>query len=116
MMILPTLANGLINGNYVLTRTNANVCELRTHFLGQPLKDVNNFKDLGVTITKDLSWSSPISITVNKANKVPFFVKRSVGTANLNVFFYALQISCTADPGICGTCLVSLPCQGHPCS
>ena len=27
-MILPTLANGLINGNYVLTRTNANVCEL----------------------------------------------------------------------------------------
>ena len=116
MMILPTLANGLINGNYVLTRTNANVCELRTHFLGQPLKDVNNFKDPGVKITKDPSWSNPIKITVNKANKVPGFVKRSVGTANVNVFFCALQISCTADPGICGTCLVSLPCQGQPCS
>ena len=107
MMILPTLANGLINGNCVLTRTNANVCELRTHFLGQPLKDVNNFKDPGVKVTKDLSWSNPIKITVNKANKVPGFVKRSVGTANVNVFFCALQISCTADPGICGTCLVS---------
>ena len=50
------------------------------------LKDVNNFKDLGVTITKDLSWSNHISITVSKANKVLGFVKRSVGTANVNVF------------------------------
>jgi len=56
------------------------------YFLGKPLKDVNNFKDLGVKITKDLSWSNHISITVNKANKFPGFVKRWVGTANVNVF------------------------------
>ena len=62
-------------------RFNADKCEsmrithsrdksVTNYFLGQPLKDVNNFKDLGVTITKDLSWSNHISITVNKANKV----------------------------------------------
>ena len=78
-------------------RFNADKCEslrithsrdksVTNYFLGQPLKDVNNFKDLGVTITKDLSWSNHISITVNKANKVLGFVKRSVGTANVNVF------------------------------
>ena len=56
------------------------------YFLEKPLKDVDNFKDLGVTITRDLSWSNHISITVNKANKVLGSIKRSVGTANANVF------------------------------
>ena len=91
-------------------RFNADKCEsmrithsrdksVTNYFLGQPLKDVNNFKDLGVTITKDLSWSNHISITVNKVNKVLGFVKRSVGTANnscpfkfvllhLNLYFF----------------------------
>ena len=45
------------------------------YFLGEPLKDEDNFKDLAVTITKDLSWSNHISITVNKANKVLGSVK-----------------------------------------
>ena len=45
-----------------------------------------NFKDLGVTISKDLSWGNHISASVNKANKVPGFIKRSVGTSNTNVF------------------------------
>ena len=56
------------------------------YFLEKPLKDVDNFKDLGVTITRDLSWGNHISITVNKANKVLGSIKRSVGTANTNVF------------------------------
>ena len=29
------------------------------YLLGEPLKDVDNFKDLGVTITKDLSCTLP---------------------------------------------------------
>ena len=69
-------------------RFNADKCEsmrithsrdksVTNYFLGQPLKDVNNFKDLGVTITKDLSWSNHISITVNKANKVLVATTRS---------------------------------------
>ena len=56
------------------------------YFLEKPLKDVDNFKDLGVTITKDLSWGNRISITVTKANKIIGSIKRSVGTANANVF------------------------------
>ena len=56
------------------------------YFLDKPLKDVDNFKDLGVTITRDLSWGNHISLTVNKASKVLGSIKRSVGTANTNVF------------------------------
>ena len=56
------------------------------YFLEKPLKDVDNFKDLDVTITKDLSWGNRISITVTKANKILGSIKRSVGTANANVF------------------------------
>ena len=56
------------------------------YFLSKPLKDVDNFKYLSVTITKDLSWGNHISITVNKANKVLGSIKCSVGTANINMF------------------------------
>ena len=64
----------------VLSRSETN------YFLEKPLKDVHNFKDLGVTITKDLSWGNHIGITVNKANKVLSSIKRSVGTGDTNVF------------------------------
>jgi len=56
------------------------------YFLEKPLKDADNFKDLDVTITRDLSWGNHISIIVNKANKVLGSIKRSVRTANTNVF------------------------------
>ena len=93
-MISTILASGRVNGSFVSTRINVNLCELRILAIGQktifflekPLKDVDNFKDLGVTITRDLSWGNHISITVNKANKVLGSIKRSVGTANTNVF------------------------------
>ena len=39
------------------------------YFLEKPLKDVYNFKDLGVTIARDLSWGNDISYTVNKGTK-----------------------------------------------
>ena len=50
------------------------------------LKDTESFKDLGVTVSRDLTWSKPVCITVNKANKILGTIKRSVGTANTKVF------------------------------
>ena len=71
--------------------------------------DEDNFKDLGVIVTKDLSWGNRISITVNKGSKVLGSIKRSVGISNTDVFFYVVQISCSAYYGICGTCLIWCP-------
>ena len=59
-------------------RLNANKCEsmrithtrdksITQYMLDKPLKDVKSFKDLGVAISKDLSWHNHISITVSKA-------------------------------------------------
>ena len=56
------------------------------YILEKPLKDVKSFKDLGVTISKDLSWDNHISITVNKANDLLGLIKCSVGTTNVNIF------------------------------
>ena len=77
------------------------------YFLEKPLKDVDNFKDLGVIITRDFSWGNHISITVNKANVVLGSIKRSVGTANANVF--SMLYKFLVRPILCDTCLVSLP-------
>ena len=48
-------------------------------------------------------------MTVKIANKLLGSIKRSVSTANINV-----QIPCTANFGICGTCLV--PLFGYSCT
>ena len=65
------------------------------YFLETPLKNVSNFTDLGITITRDLSWGNHISITVNKANKVLGSIKRSIATTDVNVFFHDVQIPYT---------------------
>ena len=78
-------------------RLNADKCEsmrithtrdksITQYMLDKPLKDEKSFKDLGVTISKDLSWDNHISITVNKANHLLGLIKGSVGTTNVNVF------------------------------
>ena len=51
--------------------------------LDTPLKDAKSFKDLGVTISKDLSWDNHISITVRKANNLLGLIKRSFGTTSV---------------------------------
>ena len=66
-----------------------NLCdksETNYYFLEKSLKDVYNFKDLSVTITRDLSWGYHISYTVNKADNILGSIKRSVGIANSNIF------------------------------
>lgn len=67
-----------------ITHTRDN--SITQYILDKPLKDVKSFKDLGVTISKDLSWDNHISITVNKANNLLGLIKRSVGTTNVNIF------------------------------
>ena len=47
--------------------------------LGMVLKDVKSFKDLGITISKDLTWSEHISTIVNKANQVLGLIRRTIG-------------------------------------
>ena len=54
--------------------------------LGMVLKDVKSFKDLGIPISKDLTWSEHISTIVNKANQVLGLIRRTVGTANTTTF------------------------------
>ena len=72
--------------------------------LGVTLKDTwtaVKIKDLGVRITKDLSWGNHISMTVNKANKIQGTIRRCVDTANATVFcMLYMQISCVANLGI----------------
>ena len=66
--------------------THSRVKSVTNYSFEKPVKDVDNFKDLGVTITKDRSRGNHIAITVNKANKVLGITRCSVGTPNSNVF------------------------------
>ena len=54
--------------------------------LGGQFRSVENTKDLGVTISSDLSWGKHVFATVNKANIVLGTIKRSIGTNNRDVF------------------------------
>lgn len=72
------------------------------------LRFVISFKDLGVVnVSRDVSGSNHVDITVNKANKVLGLLKRTVGTKNKDIFFYALQVTCRADTRICVPSMVS---------
>ncbi len=46
---------------------------------GTVLERVQSFKDLGITVSNDLSWNSHISNTVNKCKRVNWVIKRAVG-------------------------------------
>ena len=46
-------------------------------------------KDLGVSVTSDLSWNSPINALVSKCNRMMGMIKRSVGyKTHINVTSY----------------------------
>ena len=79
---------------------NANKCEIMrvTHkrdksvpnyFLvprGERLSSVSTVKDLAITISHDLSWTSHVVEVVNKANKVLGLIKRTIGSVNKEIF------------------------------
>ena len=54
--------------------------------LGGQFRSVRNTKDLGVTISSDLSWGMHVFAMVNKANMVQGIIKRSIGTNSRDAF------------------------------
>ena len=47
---------------------------------GKKLKVVNEFKDLGVIMTSNLSWSNQVASSVKKSNRILGLIKRTVGS------------------------------------
>ena len=53
------------------------------------VRRVQSMKDLGVSVTSDLSWNSHINTLVSKCNRMMGMIKRSVGyKAPINVTSY----------------------------
>ena len=52
---------------------------------GEILESVDCARYLGISISKDLSWNTPISQITSKANRTLGFVKRNVRTKNQSV-------------------------------
>ena len=50
---------------------------------GTELRNATNYKDLGVIMPNDLTWTKH----VHKANKVLRLLKRTVGSNNKDIFF-----------------------------
>ena len=53
---------------------------------GEVLKNVKSIKDLGITISYDLSWSDHIRDVVKKANRVLGVIKRVLGSKSITEF------------------------------
>ena len=53
---------------------------------GEILESVKSIKDLGITISYDLSWSDYIQEVVNTANIVLGIIKRVLGSNSVNEF------------------------------
>ena len=70
-----------------MRRTHSNDMLKPSYTLGTSiLNDTESFKDLGVTVSRDLKWSKHVCIIVNIANKTLATIKPSVGTANTKIF------------------------------
>ena len=80
---------------------------------GEILKSVKNIKDLGITISYDLSRSDHIHEVVNKANKVLGVIKRVLGSNSVNEFSLLYKSLYKADTGVCGSSVVPLSSKGH---
>ena len=53
---------------------------------GTVLRNVSNYKDLGVIMASDLKWSKHVEQIVHKANRVLGLLKRTVGGKNKDIF------------------------------
>ena len=54
--------------------------------LGGQFRSIRNTKDLGVTISSDLSWGMHVFATINTANMILGIIKRSIGTNSQDAF------------------------------
>ena len=53
---------------------------------GTKLRNVSSYKDLGVIMASDLTWTKHVEETVHKANKVLGLLKRTVGSKKKAIF------------------------------
>ena len=53
---------------------------------GERLSSVSSVKDLGITISHDLSWTLHVVVVVNKSSKVLGLIKRTIGSVNKDIF------------------------------
>ena len=58
----------------------------RYNISGTVLRNVSNYKDLGVIMTSDLKWLKHVEQIVHKANRVLCLLKRTVGGTNRDIF------------------------------
>ena len=58
----------------------------RYNISGTELRNVSNYKDLGVIMASDLKWSKHVEQIVHKANRVLGLFKRTVGGKNEDIF------------------------------
>ena len=58
----------------------------RYNISGTELRNVSNYKDLGVIMASDLKWSKHVEQIVHKANRVLGLLKRTVGGKNKDIF------------------------------
>ena len=78
------------------------------------LKCVDPYKDLWVIMSRDLSWSNHVDVSVNKANKVLGLLKRS--RQEQRNLLSTLWITFKTCIGICKPGMITLSCQrqtGH---
>ena len=66
--------------------TNKRDLSLLTYSLGTSLKSLKCVKDLGIMVSSELSWSEPVNVTVNKANKLLGLVHGTAGSSNSGAF------------------------------
>ncbi|XP_046846860.1 uncharacterized protein LOC124440511 [Xenia sp. Carnegie-2017] len=59
---------------------------MRYNISSTVLRNVSNYKDLGVIMSSDLKWSKHVEQIVHKANKVLGLLKRTVGGKNKGTF------------------------------
>ena len=67
---------------------------------GTELRNVSNYKDLGVIMASNLTLTKHVAETVHKANKVLGLLKRTVGSKNKDIFFNFVQVPRSTDLGI----------------
>ena len=65
---------------------NKNKSTTRYQVSGTELRNVSNYKDLGVIMASDLTWTKQVEELVHKANKVLSLLKRKVHSKNMKNF------------------------------
>ena len=76
----------IIPRNAKLRESHTSKTKVITGTICQMLKCVDSYKDLGVIMSRDLSWSNHVDASVNIANKVLGLLKRAVGSRNKEIF------------------------------